>query len=168
MVFASGMAAITAAIMARVKSGQTIIAQEAIYSASYNFLCDLAPQYGIQTVWLRDLSLPAWEAAFRDHPEAVLAYAETPANPTMLLVDLAGVAEIAHRRQAWLAVDNTFATPYCQRPLSLGADLVVHSTTKYLSGHGLVIGGAVVTAHVDYMHDELTACSKSWAAPRPL
>ena len=160
MVFASGMAAITAAIMARVKGGQTIIAQEALYSASYNFLCDLAPQYGIQTIWLRDLSLEAWEAAFRDHPEAVLAYAESPANPTMCMVDLAGVAQIAHRYGAWLAVDNTFATPYCQRPLSLGAEVVVHSTTKYLSGHGLVIGGAVVSSHVDYVHGELTRMFK--------
>ena len=85
---------------------------------------------------------------------------KSPANPTMSMVDLAGVAAIAHRYGAWLAVDNTFATPYCQRPLSLGADVVVHSTTKYLSGHGLVIGGAVVSAHVDYMRTELTRMFK--------
>jgi methionine-gamma-lyase len=159
-VFASGMAAITSAILARVKTGQTIIAQEAVYSASYNFLCDLSSLYGIQVVWLRDCSLPAWDVAFRDHPEAVLAYAETPANPTLSLVDLAGVAEIAHQHQAWLLVDNTFATPYCQRPLSLGADVVVHSTTKYLSGHGLIIGGAVASTHVEYIHLELTRVMK--------
>jgi methionine-gamma-lyase len=155
MVFASGMAAVTAAILGRVKSGQTIIAQEAVYSATYNFLCDLGSQYQIQVVWLSDVSLPSWEAAFHLHPEAVLAYAESPANPLMLLVDLAGVAQIAHRSNAWLVVDNTFASPFCQRPLALGADVVIHSTTKFLSGHGLIIGGAVITSHVDFGCGEL-------------
>ncbi len=157
LVFASGMAAITAAILARVKGGQTIIAQENIYSATFNFLHDLAPQYGIQVIWLHESTPERWEAAFRAHPQAVLAYAETPANPTLSLVDLPAAAEIAHRSGAWLMVDNTFATPYCQRPLTLGADIVVHSTTKYLSGHGQVIGGAVVSPHLDYMKGPLYA-----------
>jgi methionine-gamma-lyase len=155
LVFASGMAAVTAAILARVKSGQTIIAQKHVYSATHNFLQDLAPQYGIQVAWVPEGAPEEWEAAFRDHPRAVLAYAETPANPTLSLVDLAAAAEIAHRAGAWLVVDNTFATPYCQRPLTLGADVVVHSTTKYLSGHGLVIGGAVLSARVDYVKGPL-------------
>ncbi|HQL39609.1 MAG TPA: aminotransferase class I/II-fold pyridoxal phosphate-dependent enzyme, partial [Anaerolineaceae bacterium] len=116
--FATGMAAVTAAILARVKSGQTIIAQEALYSATYNFLHDLAPRYGIQVVWLTDPTRQAWEQAFAAHPDAVLAYAESPANPTMAIVDLAAVAEICHQHNAWLMVDNTFATPYCQRPLT--------------------------------------------------
>lgn len=151
LVFASGMAAITAAILARVKGGQTVIAQENLYSASYNFLNDLASQYGISTVWLKEPSPADWADAFQAHPEAVLAYAETPANPTLSLVDLSAAADTAHAYGAWLMVDNTFATPYCQRPLTLGADIVVHSTTKYLSGHGLVIGGAVVSSHTDYV-----------------
>jgi methionine-gamma-lyase len=160
LVFASGMAAVTAAVLARVKGGQTIIAQENIYSATFNFLHDLAPQYGIQVVWLKDTSPAAWEAAFAAHPQAVLAYAETPANPTLSLVDLAAVAQIAHARGAWLAVDNTFASPYCQRPLSLGADIVLHSTTKYLSGHGQIIGGAVVSRHVEFVKGPLTQMFK--------
>lgn len=160
-VFASGMAAITAAILARVKGGQTIIAQESLYGATYTFLHDFAPGYGIQVVWLNDISLPAWQAAFEAHPDAVLAYAETPANPTMALVDLAGVAELAHQHQAWLMVDNTFATPYCQRPLTLGADVVVHSTTKYICGHGLVVGGAVVSSQVDYVRKQLFGMLKA-------
>ena len=160
MVFASGMAAVTAAILARVHGGQTIIAQQNIYSATFNFLHDLAPQYGIQVVWLREAGVDQWEAAFREHPEAVLAYAETPANPTLNLVDLRAVAEIAHRSGAWLMVDNTFATPYCQRPLTLGADVVLHSTTKYISGHGLTIGGAVVSRHPDYVKEPLTKMFK--------
>ena len=155
LVFASGMAAISAAILARVKGGQTILAQERLYSATFNFLHDLAVQYGIQVVWVPGGNLEAWEAAFSAHPEAVLAYAETPVNPTLSIIDLAAVAEIAHRHGAWLMVDNTFATPYCQRPLTLGADIVAHSTTKYLSGHGQVIGGAVVSRHLDYVKGPL-------------
>jgi methionine-gamma-lyase len=155
LVFASGMAAITAAILARVKGGQTIIAQENIYSATYNFLRNLAPQYGIQVVWVADPIPANWEAAFAAHPQAVLAYAETPANPNMSMVDLAALAQIAHSTGAWLMVDNTFATPFCQRPLTLGADIVAHSTTKYLSGHGLVIGGAVTSSRMEYVKGPL-------------
>jgi methionine-gamma-lyase len=155
LVFASGMAAITAAIMARVKGGQTIIAQENIYSATYNFLHDLAPQYGIEVIWIKDPCNSCWEDAFARHPEAVMAYAETPANPNLAMVDLATVAQIAHAKGAWLIVDNTFATPFCQRPLTLGADIVVHSTTKYLSGHGLVIGGAVASSQIEYVKGPL-------------
>lgn len=158
--FASGMAAVTAAILARVQTGQTIIAQEALYSATYNFLKDLAPRYGIQVVWVNQPDVEAWQCAFADHPHAVLAYAESPANPTMTLVDLGAVAEIAHAHNAWLMVDNTFATPYCQRPLTLGVDVVIHSTTKYLGGHGLVVGGAVVSSHVDWVQGELTRILK--------
>jgi methionine-gamma-lyase len=162
--FASGMAAISSAILARVKAGETIIAQESIYSNTFNFLQEIAPRYGIQVVWVKDTSRAGWEAAFRAHPEAVLVYAESPANPTMLIVDLAMVAGLAHARGAWLMVDNTFATPYCQRPLSLGADVVVHSTTKYLSGHGVIIGGMVVSTHLGYMRQDLLQMLKTLGA----
>ena len=162
--FASGMAAISSAILARVKAGETIIAQESIYSNTFNFLQEIAPRYGIQVVWVKDTSRAGWEAAFRAHPEAVLVYAESPANPTMLIVDLAMVAGLAHARGAWLMVDNTFATPYCQRPLSLGADVVVHSTTKYLSGHGVIIGGMVVSTHLGYMRQDLLQILKTLGA----
>ncbi len=155
LVFASGMSAITAAILARVKGGQTVIAQKDIYSATYSFLCDLAPQYGIEVIWISEPTPEKWEAAFRDHPQTVLAYAETPANPNLSMVDLAAVAQISHRAGAWLMADNTFATPFCQRPLTLGADIVVHSTTKYLSGHGLVIGGAVASSQIEYVKGPL-------------
>ncbi|HZU87594.1 MAG TPA: aminotransferase class I/II-fold pyridoxal phosphate-dependent enzyme [Anaerolineaceae bacterium] len=154
-VFASGMAAVCAAILARVKGGQTIIAQEALYSATFGFLHDMAPRYGINVVWISDPTIENWQRAFRLNPEAVLAYAESPANPTMSLVDLRKLSELAHEHNAWVMVDNTFATPYCQRPLSLGVDVVIHSTTKYLSGHGLIVGGAVVSSHVDYVRGPL-------------
>ncbi|MEN4042050.1 MAG: aminotransferase class I/II-fold pyridoxal phosphate-dependent enzyme [Anaerolineaceae bacterium] len=153
--FASGMAAITTALLAALKPGETIITQGAIYSATHNFLKEIAPQYGIRVIWLEDSHPSAWESALRAHPQARLAYVETPSNPRLQLVELPAVAEIAHRYGAWLAVDNTFATPYCQRPLNLGADVVIHSTTKYLSGHGLLIGGCVVSPHLDYLRGPL-------------
>ncbi len=154
-VFSSGMAAITALLLSLLKKGDTIIAQEAVYSATFTFLKEVAPTLGIQVIWVRDVSSRGWEAAFEAHPNARLAYAETPANPTMAMVDLKAVAELAHQRAAWLAVDNTFATPYCQRPLSLGADIVAHSTTKYLSGHGALTGGVVVSSHPDFINIDL-------------
>jgi methionine-gamma-lyase len=160
-VFATGMAAITTALLAKVKAGQKIIAHEALYSATYVFLHDIAPQYGIQTVFIKDVSRPAWEQAFAEHSETTLAYAESPANPTMALVDLRALAELAHKHAAWLMVDNTFATPFCQRPLELGADAVVHSTTKYLSGHGLIVGGAVISRQVDWMKASLNSMAKN-------
>jgi len=155
LLFSSGMAAVTSTILARVQSGQTILAQEALYSATYSFLSNLAPRYGIQVVWVPDPTPEAWEKAFSAHPDAVAVYAESPSNPTMAIVDLAAAAQVAHEHRAWLMVDNTFASPFCQRPLSLGADVVVHSTTKYLGGHGVIIGGAVVSRHPWFVREEL-------------
>jgi methionine-gamma-lyase len=155
MLFASGMSAISSAILACVKGGDTVITQEPLYGATYSFFFEIAPIYGINVIWVQDPTPENWQAALEAHPEAKLVYAETPVNPTMDIVDLAALSEIAHRHGAWLMVDNTFASPYCQRPLTLGADVVVHSTTKYLSGHGLVIGGAVVSSHVSYIKKDL-------------
>lgn len=160
MVFTSGMAAISAVILSRVKKGQAVIAQKSLYTAVHELLDKLAPGWGIETVFLEEPTPEHWAEAFQAHPNTVLAYAETPANPTMSMTDLKAVAEIAHQHGAWLAVDNTFATPFCQRPLSLGADVVMHSTTKYLSGHGLIIGGAVASRHPEYIHKELFSILK--------
>lgn len=156
MVFASGMAAITTTLLACLKSGDTVITQAQLYGATFTFLKSIAPRYGINAVFLKDTASDAWERAFKDHPGATLTYVETPSNPGMEVVDLAAVAEIAHAHGALVAVDNTFATPYCQRPLSLGLDIVIHSTTKYLSGHGQVVGGAVVSWHPEFIQNELS------------
>ncbi len=150
-VFASGMAAISAVIMGRCRAGDSLIVQHAIYGNAFNFINRIISQLGIKVVWLEDTRPEAWQAAFAANPGCKLAYAESPSNPTMKVVDLRQIAEVAHQHGVWLAVDNTFATPYCQRPLSLGADIVVHSTTKYLSGHGALIGGAVVSRHPEFM-----------------
>ena len=150
-VAASGMAAITSAILGRVHSGETVIVQRHLYGNAYRFFNELAPRLGIHVVWVDDPAPEGWEAAFAAHPETVLAYAETPANPTMIIVDLARLIDAAHAHDAWVMIDNTFATPYHQRPLTLGCDVVVHSTTKYLTGHGVIIGGAIVSRRLDYM-----------------
>ena len=155
MAFASGMAAISSSVLSLVKAGGTIIAQKDLYSGTYNLLVDIAPRYDIKVIWLENASPESWQQAFEEHPDARIAYTETPVNPTMAVVDVRAVAEIAHRHNAWVLIDNTFATPYCQRPLTLGADVVIHSTTKYLSGHGLIIGGMVVTTHVDWLYGDL-------------
>lgn len=154
-VFSSGMAAVTTPILTLLQAGDTLIAQEALYGATFTFLQQMAPRYGIRVVWLRDPQPEDWEAAFAAHPEAKLAYVETPSNPSLSIVDIRSAADAAHARGAWLMVDNTFATPYCQRPLTFGADIVVHSTTKYISGHGQVVGGALVSNHPDWVRGDL-------------
>jgi methionine-gamma-lyase len=155
-VFASGMAAVTTPILTLLKAGDAIIAQEALYGATYTFLKEMAPRYGIEVIWLRHPKPEDWEIAFMGHKNAKLAYIETPSNPSMEVVDIAAAAEAAHAAGAWLMVDNTFASPYCQRPLTFGADIVIHSTTKYLSGHGQVIGGVLVTTHPEWIKTDLS------------
>lgn len=154
-VFSSGMAAVSAAILAYCKSGDLVLAQEGIYSATLNWLNLLGPRYGIEVVTIADTESSAWEKAFTLHPNARLAYIETPANPTLQILDIEAIANLAHAHGAWLAVDNTFATPYCQRPLTFGADIVIHSLTKYLCGHAVVIGGAVISRHPQFVQNEL-------------
>jgi methionine-gamma-lyase len=155
-IFGSGMAAITTTVLSLLQTGSTVITHRKLYGNSYNLFKKIAPQYGINMVWVDGGDLTDWETAFAKHPDAVLAYVETPSNPTMGIVDIAGVCKLAHARGAWVIVDNTFATPYCQRPFSLGADVVTHSTTKYLSGHGLIIGGAIATRHPDLLDPHKT------------
>ena len=160
-VLSTGMGAVSTTVMSRVKAGETVIAQEVVYGGTFGFLYNIAPRLGINVVWVKGDDLDSWAQAFEEHPEARLAYVETPANPSMEITDIAAVAEMAHAHNAWMCVDNTFATPYCQRPLTLGADFVLHSTTKYITGHGVVVGGAVVSPHVDFMHTDFKSVLKS-------
>ena len=155
LVFASGMGAVTAAVLASVSAGETVLAQAALYDGTYLFLNNLAPRYGIKVVFVSDNTPEGWTKAFEEHPAARLAYLETPVNPTLRLTDIEQVSELAHAHGARVVVDNTFGTPFCQRPLAFGADIVVHSTTKYLSGHGQVVGGAVLTTDLDLLHGQL-------------
>lgn len=168
LLFASGMAAITAALLALLRAGDLILAQNALYGGTHHLLEHVLPRFGIRAAFVEDATPDGWRAAFAHHPQARLAFAETPTNPTLQLVDLPALARLAHEHDAWLIVDNTFATPYCQRPLELGADAVVYSTTKFLSGHATVTGGAVVSRHPDFIAGPLKTLQNSLGAvPSP-
>jgi methionine-gamma-lyase len=169
LVFASGMAAVTAAVLAAVHAGDTLLTQAALYDGTYLLFKNLLPKYGINVVWVSDVSPGGWEEAFAAHPRAKLAYLETPVNPSLRLTDIRAVADLAHQHGARVAVDNTFATPFCQRPFTLGSDLVVHSTTKFLSGHGQLIGGATLTTDLELLKGELYSIYKLMGAtPSPM
>lgn len=159
-VFASGMAAISAAILASLAPGETVLAQRALYGGTFGVFEEIAPRSGINVVYVSDGSADGWQRAMEQHPRCRLIYAETPANPSMEIIDLQMLAALAHANQAWLMVDNTFASPFCQRPLTLGADVVLHSTTKYLTGHGVVVGGAVISPHLDFIEGKLQSYRK--------
>jgi cystathionine gamma-lyase len=143
LAFGSGMAA-TSAVLSLLRPGDHIVAGDDLYGGTYRiFERVLRPMgIGIDYVTARDTN--AYQEAL--HPETRMIWIETPTNPLLSLVDISAVAAIAARQGARLVVDNTFATPYLQRPLDLGAHIVVHSTTKYINGHSDVIGGAVLTS----------------------
>ncbi len=138
---ASGMAAITAMIMANLSAGDHIVASKSLFGSSIQLLGTILPRFGIETTFV-SLSDPAeWAAAIR--PNTRLMFCETPSNPLTEIGDIAALANIAKEHDVLLAVDNCFCTPVLQQPMALGADIVVHSATKYLDGQGRVLGGAI-------------------------
>jgi cystathionine beta-lyase/cystathionine gamma-synthase len=137
------MAAIHAAIISVVRAGQTIVATTAVYGTTRDLMVRILGGLGIETVFVNLRDTAAVESALA-RTGAPILYVETISNPTIVVSDLAALAEIAHRHDALLLVDNTFASPYGCRPIELGADLVMHSATKYLSGHGDALAGIVV------------------------
>ena len=139
---ASGAAAITYAIQAAAANGGHIVAQKTIYGGSYNLLAHTLPQYGIRTTFVDAHDLAAVEGAIEEDTRAV--YLETLGNPNSDIPDIEAVAEIAHRHGLPVIIDNTFGTPYLIRPIEYGADVVVHSATKFLGGHGTSLGGVIV------------------------
>jgi cystathionine gamma-lyase len=141
LAFASGLAA-TTAVLSLLKPGDEVAAAADLYGGTYRLLERVFKPWGLVARYTDDAS-PAGFAKIVT-PATKLVWIETPTNPLLQLVDIAAIAEIAHKAKALLAVDNTFASPYLQQPIKLGADLVVHSTTKYLGGHSDVVGGAVV------------------------
>lgn len=142
LVTSSGMSAIATALMSYLKSGDRVVASDTLYGGTFKLMHDMLPEYGIE-VCLVDVTEPeALRAAMTANTKVV--YLETPANPTMKLVDIAACSEIAHAFGAVVMVDNTFMTPYLQRPIALGADISIHSATKYICGHGDVVAGIIV------------------------
>ena len=139
---ASGAAAITYAVQALARQGEHIVAQKTIYGGSYNLLAHTLTQYGVETTFVDIHNLDEVRAAIRPNTKAI--YAETLGNPNSDIPDIDALAEIAHGNGVPLVVDNTFGTPYLFRPIEHGADVVVHSATKFLGGHGTTLGGIIV------------------------
>lgn len=140
-VLASGMAAVTGTIVSVCRQGGHVVAPRAMYAEAARLFRERLPALGIRTTFLDDPGPETYAAAIERDTRVL--YVETPANPTLAVVDLAGVAEVARERGLVSVADNTFATPYCQRPIAHGFDLVLHSMTKFLGGHGDAVGGAV-------------------------
>src|SRR6266851_4982359 len=139
---ASGMSAIDV-VFRLLKSGDHVVAGENMYGGSYRLFSKVLEKFGLQFTYVDTSSVDALRKAIR--PETEVVFLETPTNPMMTITDLAACAEVAHKAKALVVVDNTFCSPYIQRPIELGADIVVHSTTKFLNGHSDSIGGAVIT-----------------------
>jgi cystathionine beta-lyase/cystathionine gamma-synthase len=140
--FASGMAA-TDTVFRLLKSGDHIVAGENLYGGSFRLFNRVLEKFGLQFTYVDSTDLDQVRAAMR--PETRMMFLETPTNPMMAVTDLAACAEIAHEQNALVVVDNTFCSPYLQRPIELGCDIVVHSTTKFLNGHSDSIGGVVIS-----------------------
>ncbi|HEX8171870.1 MAG TPA: cystathionine gamma-synthase [Thermoanaerobaculia bacterium] len=140
--FASGMAA-TDTVFRLLQSGDHVLAGENMYGGSYRLFSKVLTKFGVQFDYVDTSNIDAVRAAMR--AETRMLFLETPTNPMMTITDLAACAEIAHQRGALVVVDNTFCSPYLQRPIELGADIVVHSTTKFLNGHSDSVGGVVVS-----------------------
>jgi O-succinylhomoserine sulfhydrylase len=138
---ASGMSAITATIFGLLKSGDHIVSSRSIFGTTTVLLTNIVAKFGIETTFVELSDLTAWEKAIK--PETKLLFLETPSNPLTELVDITALAEIAHKRGCLLAVDNCLCTPALQQPIALGADIVIHSATKYIDGQGRCMGGAV-------------------------
>lgn len=141
---ATGMAAVTASLMGQVQVGDHVVAAKALFGSCRYVVEELLPRFGVASTLVDGEDLDQWAAAMQ--PNTKVAFLESPTNPLLSLVDIAGVAAIAHRGGASLVVDNVFATPMLQSPLELGADCVVYSTTKHVDGQGRCLGGAILAS----------------------
>ncbi len=139
---ASGMSAILACVMGVLKAGDHVVASQSLFGATVNLFNNIIKKFGVETTYVSATDVSAWQAAVR--PNTKLFFLETPSNPLTEISDIAAIAKVAKACGALLAVDNCFCTPILQRPLELGADIVIHSATKYIDGQGRVLGGAVL------------------------
>ena len=141
MIFASGLSAIFNVVATTAKTGEHIVSDNTIYGGTFALFKNVLPRFGIETTFIDASNISEVTAALRENTK--LIFIETPANPTLKIIDIAQCAKIARDKNIPLCVDNTFATPYLQRPIEQGADIALHSLTKYFGGHGDIIGGAV-------------------------
>lgn len=149
---ATGMAAVTTAILAPLRAGDHVVAAKALFGSCRYVVEDLLPRYGIESTLVDGLDLDQWQKAMR--PNTRSCFLESPTNPTLDVMDIAAIAEIAHRGGARLIVDNVFATPIWQSPLTLGADVVVYSATKHIDGQGRCLGGVILSSH-DFIQEHI-------------
>ena len=149
---ATGMAAVTAAILSPLKAGDRVVTAKAMFGSCRYVVEDLLPRYGITSTLVDGLDLDQWRAAMR--PNTVTCFLESPTNPTLDVLDIGAIADIAHKGGARLIVDNVFATPIWQSPLALGADVVVYSATKHIDGQGRCLGG-IILANGTFIQDHV-------------
>jgi len=155
LLVSSGMAAISTLVLSVCKTGDKIIALPNIYGGSGELFEKIIKPLGIDILWDDMTDMDVFENTLKNDPAIKLVYFETPTNPTLSCTDIESVATIATRYEVKTAVDNTFATPYLQRPLALGIDFVIHSTTKYLNGHGNSIAGAIIAKDKGFLRDKI-------------
>jgi len=154
MAAASGMAAVASTTMAFLKQGDHIVSSEAVYGCTHSLFKEHFPHWGIETTFVDTSNLTEIEAAIR--PETKMLYLESPGNPTLSIVDIEGAVKLAKKYGLKTVMDNTFMTPYYQRPLEMGIDIVLHSATKYIGGHGDVVAGIVVGTEEDIGEIKMT------------
>ncbi len=140
---ASGMAAVYGALACQLKTGDHVVASKALFGSCYQVITSILPRFGITYTLVDGNDLDAWAGAFT--PDTKVVFLETPSNPTLEIVDIAAVGELAKKHGACFVVDNIFATPILQKPLEMGADVIVYSGTKHIDGQGRVLGGAIVS-----------------------
>lgn len=153
--FSSGMAAISSLLMASVKSGDQVLTQNNLYGGTTYFFQQILEPLGVETIFADFSNLENVKALLEENKNVKMIYLESPANPTLACVDLGKVAELAQSFGVKTAIDNTFPTPYLQQPFKFGIDFVIHSTTKFLNGHGNSISGAVIGRDVDFMMEKV-------------
>jgi len=151
---ASGMAAVFSSLICQLQKGDRVVASRALFGSCHIIITELLPRWGIETEQVDGVDIGQWERALAKPAKVV--FLESPSNPGLEIIDLKTVCDLAHRAGARVVVDNVFATPILQKPLQLGADVVVYSTTKHMDGQGRSMGGAILTNDKSYIDDDLT------------
>lgn len=156
LLHASGMGALATAFLANLKAGDTLLTHQSLYGGTHEFIQKLLPDFGIQCVIVDFHDIAAVAHALAHNASIRMMHIETPANPTLQCVSLPALIALAQQHKILVSVDNTFATPYLQQPFKYGADYVIHSTTKFLNGHGTAIGGVLVGKDLEKMQKGIT------------
>ncbi len=160
VMFSSGMSAISSLLLSCLKAGDKVLTQGNIYGGTTELFTNIFSNYNIETV-LTDLTdTEKVDEVIKQDAAIKMIYFETPSNPSMACIDIAKIVEVAKQNSVWTAADNTFCTPYLQQPLNMGVDFVIHSTTKYLNGHGNGIAGAVISKDIQFMKEKVWTSMK--------